>query len=99
VLEITTSGFSVNGGSSSTTNSIFGIPFSVKARTAPTGISYTLAGSVANYGGAGQTLTNITFSFGTVDFGQILGTVAAGLITNTPCVGALPKIIFTGCEL
>jgi len=99
VLEVTTSAFSVNGGSSSTTNSIFGIPFSVKARTAPTGISYTLAGSVANYGGAGQALTNITFSFGTVDFGQIQGTVAAGLITNTPCVGALPKIIFTGCEL
>jgi hypothetical protein len=99
VLEVTTSAFSVNGGSSSITTSIFGIPFSVKARTAPTGISYTLAGSVANYGGAGQTLTNITFSFGTVDFGQILGTVAAGLITNTPCVGALPKIIFTGCEL
>jgi hypothetical protein len=99
VLESTVASFSVAGACGSTTSGQFAIPFSVKTRTAPTGISYTLAGSVANYGGPGQALTNITFSFGTVDFAVIAGTVASGLTSGAACVGALPKIQFTGCEL
>jgi hypothetical protein len=98
-LESTTGAYAVQGGSNSSTSAAFTIPFSVKARTAPTGIRYTLAGGVANYGAAGQAVTNLTFAYGTIDLGAVLATVASGLTPGYSCVGALPAILFTGCEL
>jgi len=98
-LEATSSSYVVQGGANSTTTASFTIPFSVKARTAPTGISYTLSGGIANNGGAGQTLTNLTFFFGSVDLAGVLGTVASGLVQGQSAVGQFPAILFTGCEL
>lgn len=98
VVEAT--GYIMNGGAVSTTGALVTIPFSVKARVAPTSIaSFVLSGGVASFGGGAVTATNFTFSQASVDTASLNVIVASGLTTGQALAIAIPKMIFNGAEL
>jgi hypothetical protein len=88
-----------------TTGAIITVPFSVKPRTAPNGITVSNTGSfsVLNSSGGLLTATAITANSGSDSAANITVTVASGLTagngTSLVINNANARLLFTGCEL
>lgn len=94
-------GYNYAGQCFGTTSARIFIPFSVKARAAPTGISTSGTVGVVNSGG--NRTGTVAFSTGNIDGCELSASSATGLTAGNSTMlyadGATVTIQFTGCEL